>query len=60
MVPYDNLCGRDGKSTRDLLAVLYHRAEEGIKIQIPVDGVSGTIRLEGNELFYAVSSHPSK
>lgn len=42
---------RDGKSTRDLLAVLYHRAEEGIRIQILVDGVSGTIRLEGNELF---------
>ena len=50
---------RDGKSTRDLLAVLYHRAEEGIKIQILVDGVSGTIRLEGNELFYALSSHPN-
>ena len=50
---------RDGKSTRDLLAVLYHRAEEGIRIQILVDGVSGTIRLEGNELFYALSSHPN-
>lgn len=50
---------RDGKSTRDLLAVLYHRAEEGIKIKILVDGVSGKIRMEGNELFYALSSHPN-
>ena len=29
---------RDGKSTRDLLAVLYHRAEEGIKIKIWLTG----------------------
>lgn len=50
---------RDGRSTRDLLAVLYHKAEEGIKIKILVDGVSGTIRMEGNELFYALSSHPN-
>lgn len=50
---------RDGKSTRDLLAVLYHKAEEGIKIKILVDGVSGTIRMEENELFYALSSHPN-
>lgn len=50
---------RDGRSTRDLLSVLYKRAEEGIHIKILVDGISGAIRMEGNELFYALSSHPN-
>lgn len=50
---------RDGKSTRDLLAVLFQKAEEGIKIKILVDGISGSVRMEGNELFYALSSHPN-
>lgn len=50
---------RPGESTRDLLAVLLHRAYEGVRIQILVDGVSGFIRMEGEPLFYAASSHPN-
>lgn len=50
---------RPGESTRDLLAVLLHRADEGIRVQILVDGVSGFLRMEGEPLFYAVSSHPN-
>ena len=50
---------RPGESSRDVLAMLLHEAEEGVKVQILVDGVSGRIRMEGEELFYAVSSHPN-
>ena len=50
---------RPGESTKDILAVLLHKANEGVKVQILVDGISGAIRMEGQELFYAVSSHPN-
>lgn len=50
---------RPGQSAQDVLAMLLHKAEEGVKVQILVDGVSGLIRMEGEELFYAVSSHPN-
>lgn len=50
---------RDGESTRDLLAVMMHKADEGVKVQILVDGYSGLLRLEPNPLFYAVSAHPN-
>lgn len=50
---------REGKSARDILSVLLAKAEEGVKVQILVDGVSGLIQMEGHELFYAPSSHPN-
>lgn len=50
---------REGESTRDILAVLLAKAEEGVDIRILVDGVSGAVRMEGHELFYALSSHPN-
>ena len=50
---------REGESTRDILAVLQEKADEGVKIRILVDGVSGAVRMEGRELFYALSSHPN-
>ncbi len=49
---------RDGESTRDLLSVIWHKAEEGVSIKILVDGISGLIRMTPNPLFAAVSSHP--
>lgn len=49
---------REGESTRDLLALLLHKAEEGVEVQILVDGISGAVRMEGEPLFYALSSHP--
>lgn len=45
---------REGESTRDILAVLQEKADEGVKIRILVDGVSGAVRMEGRELFYAL------
>lgn len=50
---------RDCESTRDLLSVLLEKAEEGVRVQILVDGISGAVRMEGNPLFYTVSSHPN-
>ena len=38
---------REGESTRDILAVLQEKADEGVKIRILVDGVSGAVRMEG-------------
>lgn len=50
---------RYGESTKDILAVLWHKAEEGVKVQILVDGFSGLIRMEPEPLFAAVASHPN-
>lgn len=50
---------RDGESTRDIMSVLLHKADEGVDIKILVDGFSGFLRLERNAMFYAVSSHPN-
>ncbi len=50
---------REGESTKDLLAVLLQKADEGVSVKILVDGISGAIRMEGKDLFYALSSHPN-
>lgn len=50
---------RDGESTRDLLSVLLHKADEGVQVQILVDGFSDFLRMEGRPVFYALSSHPN-
>lgn len=49
---------RPGYSTTDVLAMILNAADRGVKVQILVDGISGLIRMEGKDLFYAVSSHP--
>lgn len=50
---------RPDESTKDILAILLERADNGVQVQILVDGFSGAIRMEGQELFYALSSHPN-
>lgn len=50
---------REGQSTDDILSVILHKADEGVKVQILVDGLSGFLRMEGKPLFYAVSTHPN-
>lgn len=50
---------RDGESPRDLLSVMLHKAEQGVQVKILVDGFSGLVRMERNEIFYALSSHPN-
>ena len=48
---------REGESTSDILAMLYERAENGVKVQILVDGISGFVRMKGVPLFLTVASH---
>lgn len=50
---------RPGESTMDVLSVLLNAADKGVSVQILVDGFSGFIRMEGENLFYALSSHPN-
>lgn len=50
---------RQGESTRDILAVLYAAAERGVDVKILVDGISGFLRMEGEPLFYVLSTHPN-
>lgn len=50
---------RDGESTKDIAAMLLKKADEGVKVSILVDGISGFLRMEGREFFYALSSHPN-
>ncbi len=50
---------RDGEAPRDILSLLLHKADEGVKVKILVDGFSGLVRMEGRNLFYALSSHPN-
>lgn len=50
---------RDGESTRDILSVILAKAEDGVKVKILVDGFNGPIRMNGNKLFHAISSHPN-
>ena len=38
---------RDGEAPRDILSLLLHKADEGVKIKILVDGFSGLVRMEG-------------
>lgn len=50
---------RDGESTRDLFSVALKRADEGVKVRMLADGVSGFMRMKGNDLFYAMAAHPN-
>lgn len=50
---------RDGESTRDLLALILEKADQGVRVQILVDGFSGLVRMTGRSLFQAVGSHPN-
>lgn len=50
---------RDGESTRDLFSVALKRADKGVKVRLLADGVSGFVRMKGNELFYAMAAHPN-
>lgn len=50
---------RPGESTSDLLALLLQKADEGVQIEMLVDGFSSFIHMEGQEVFYAFSAHPN-
>lgn len=50
---------RDGESTRDILAIILAKADEGVKVRIIVDGINSIIHMEGREIFYAIGAHPN-
>lgn len=50
---------REGNASDDIAALLLHKAEEGVKISVLIDGFNGSFRLPGKNFFYALSSHPN-
>lgn len=50
---------REGESTKDLWAVMLEAADRGVKIQVLIDGISGFLRIQGNDFMKAVFSHPN-
>ena len=50
---------RDDESGQDVLACLIHKAEEGVKVKVLIDGFTGTFNTMGSENFKALASHPN-
>lgn len=48
---------RDDNSGRDMMAALYHAADRGVEIQIIVDGINGTMFLNGSRNFRQLAAH---
>lgn len=48
---------REGESVKDISSILLHKANEGVKIQILVDGFNGMLKVKGNPFFQTLSSH---
>lgn len=50
---------RDGESSRDIFSALLEAADRGVTVQILVDGLYGSLHMNGNPMFYAAGSHPN-
>lgn len=50
---------RDGESASDILAVALHKASEGVKVRLLVDGIAGRLNLMPSEMFRAFAMHPN-
>ncbi len=50
---------RTDEAGKDLLALLLDAADRGVSVEIFADGFNSWVRMEGNEYFYALSSHPN-
>ena len=50
---------RSDNAGKDMLSALLNAAERGVKVEIFADGFNSMIRMEKNEYFYALSSHPN-
>lgn len=50
---------RVGKSTDDFVSLLWKKANEGVKVEILIDGVSGTLRVKPEHYFEVLASHPN-
>lgn len=50
---------REGSSTQDVFSVLVAAADRGVKVKILVDGMYGTLHMNGKDIFKATGSHPN-
>lgn len=50
---------RQGSSMDDLAAVILEAADRGVSVRILVDGISGRLRMEGNQPFDLLAAHPN-
>lgn len=50
---------RPGKSCTDIFSALYAAAERGVKVQVFVDGLYGSLNMAREPIFYAAGSHPN-
>lgn len=50
---------RDGSSCRDIFSSLLEAADRGVRVDILVDGLYGSLHMGGNPIFYAAGSHPN-
>lgn len=48
---------RDDNSGQDMMAVLFQAAERGVEVQIVVDGINGTLWLNGSRHFRELAAH---
>ena len=48
---------RDDNSGQDMMAALLNAADRGVKVQILVDGINGTLYLKGSRNFRELTSH---
>ncbi len=50
---------RDGESTRDALCVALARADDGVRVRLLADGISGLRSLSASPVFRALEAHPN-
>lgn len=50
---------REGSSSRDIFSSLLEAADRGVKVQILVDGLYGSLHMHGNPIFHAAGANPN-
>lgn len=50
---------REGQSARDIFSCLLKAADRGVRVQVLVDGLYGSLHMNGNPIFYAAGTHPN-
>lgn len=48
---------RDDSSGRDIMSALFHAAERGVKVQVLIDGLNGTLHLRNSENLRELAAH---
>lgn len=50
---------RPDNAGKDMLSALLDAGDRGVQVEIFMDGFNAAVQMEGNEYFYALSSHPN-